>query len=61
MKVSFWKVFSLISVIGEWAPTALAPDEDGVVRLTVAELSDLASRMCKVFGWNAVVVDGEEK
>ena len=57
MKISFWKVFSFISVIGEWANEALKPDEDGVVRITVKELSDLAVKMCAVFGWTATVVD----
>ena len=56
VKVSFWKIFSFLSFIGVWAEESLAPDDDGKVRLTMAELAKLAEGICNVFGWKAEIV-----
>lgn len=58
---SIWKVLSFFGVVSAWASQALQPDSDGVVRITVKEMADLASKMCRVFGWSAeIVVPAEE-
>ena len=56
IKVSFWKIFQFLSFIGGWAQESLQPDEDGLVRITMDELADLAEGICKVFGWKAEIV-----
>jgi len=56
IKVSFWKIFSFLSFIGQWATESLSPDEDGKVRITVDELAELAEGICDVFGWQAEIV-----
>ena len=56
MKTSIWKMLGFFGVISGWASKALAPDEDGVVRITVDELSELAAAMCESFGWTAEIV-----
>ena len=53
--VSFWKIFQLLSFLGTWSAESLQPDEDGVVRLDVNELADLANGMCACFGWRAEI------
>ena len=55
-KVSFWKIFSFLSFLGEWATNSLKPDEDGTVRITSEELQVLAEGICQVFGWKAEIV-----
>jgi hypothetical protein len=56
MELSFWKFFGFFGAVSEWAAGALAPDVDGVVRITTVELADLADRMCNAFGWKAEIV-----
>jgi len=56
VKISFWKIFSFLSFIGVWAEESLSPDEDGRVRITMAELAKLAEGICDVFGWKAEIV-----
>jgi len=56
VKVSFWKIFTFLSFIGNWATESLSPDEDGTVRITIDELQALAEGICAVFGWKAVIV-----
>lgn len=55
MKMSFWKVLGFFGIISTWAQESLMPDDDGVVRLTAAELTDLAVKMCAQFGWTAEI------
>ena len=59
-KISFWKVFSFLAFLGEWANESLSPDEDGKVRITVEELAALAKGICGVFGWKAEIVMPED-
>ena len=59
MKLSFWKILGFFSAVAEWATEALKPDEDGKVRVTIVEATDLVSRMCEVFGWQAEIVVDE--
>ena len=56
MKVKFFKIFGFLGFVSSWASAALNPDEDGVVRITMDELADLAEGMCQTFGWTAEIV-----
>lgn len=60
MNTSFWKVLGFFSAVSAWAEESLRPDEDGKVRITVAELGTLATAMCETFGWEAEIVLSEE-
>lgn len=53
--VSFWKIFSFLGFISSWSAEALAPDEDGIVRLDVNEIAKLAEGLCNVFSWKAEI------
>jgi hypothetical protein len=50
-----WKCLSFLSFVSVWAETSLKPDEDGIVRLDIQELSELASGICEIFGWKAKI------
>ena len=56
MKIHFWKILSFVGVMSNWAEDALQPDPDGVVRITVDEMTTLAEKACKAFGWKAEIV-----
>ena len=56
MKIHFWKVLSFVGIMSSWAEDSLEPDPDGVVRITVDEMTTLAEKACKAFGWKAEIV-----
>lgn len=43
------KLFKTMGLVGTWVEKAVTPDEDGVVRLTLDELVELAQGICKIF------------
>lgn len=53
MNISFFKIFGFIGFLGAWATESLAPDSDGIVRITIPELAKLGKGVCDVFGWKA--------
>ncbi len=54
-RTSIWKVLAFFGVVSTWAVDALKPDEDGVVRITIDEMANLADAMCRIFGWKAEI------
>jgi len=56
MKVSFFKIFAVLAVLGEWSTKSLLPDEDGVVRVTADEAVELVKVICTACGWKAEIV-----
>jgi len=58
--MSFWKIFAVFGFLGTWAEESLKPDEDGKVRITIAEAAKFFEGLCAIFGWTAEIVMPED-
>jgi len=56
MNVSFFKIFAVLTALGEWSTKSLLPDDDGIVRVTADEATDLVKTICAACGWKAEIV-----
>lgn len=57
---NIFKIFTIMAHVSGWADKSLAPDQDGVVRVTADEAVELVKTVCDAMGWKAEIVVKEE-